>query len=39
MIAMGVFVLLLHFVALTWSKHGPDLTTLGNFVSSSDALA
>jgi MFS family permease len=33
-IAMGVFVLLLHFVALTWSKHGPDLTTLGNFLSN-----
>ena len=31
-IAMGVFVLLLHFVALTWSKIGPDLTTLGNFL-------
>jgi MFS family permease len=31
-IAMGVFVLLLHFVALTWSKHGGELTTLGNFV-------
>ena len=31
-IAMGVFVLLLHFVALTWGKHGPDLTTLGNFL-------
>lgn len=31
-IAMGVFVLLLHFVALTWSKVGPDLTTLGNFL-------
>jgi MFS family permease len=31
-IAMGVFVLLLHFVALTWSKHGADLTTLGNFL-------
>src|SRR6476646_7889513 len=31
-IAMGVFVLLLHFVALAWSKTGPDLTTLGNFV-------
>jgi MFS family permease len=29
---MGVFVLLLHFVALAWSKTGPDLTTLGNFV-------
>src|SRR5690348_13480342 len=31
-IAMGIFVLLLHFVALTWSKIGPDLTTLGNFL-------
>jgi MFS family permease len=31
-IAMGVFVLLLHFVALSWSKNGPDLTTLGNFL-------
>jgi len=31
-IAMGVFVLVLHFVALAWGKHGPDLTTLGNFV-------
>jgi MFS family permease len=31
-IAMGVFVVLLHFVALTWSKHGPDLTTLDNFI-------
>ena len=31
-IAMGVFVLLLHFVSLTWSKHGEDLTTLGNFL-------
>jgi predicted MFS family arabinose efflux permease len=31
-IAMGVFVLLLHFVALTWSKNGPDLTTLENFL-------
>ena len=29
---MGVFVLLLHFVALIWSKHGPDLTTLENFL-------
>jgi MFS family permease len=34
-IAMGVFVLLLHFVALTWSKqHGPELTTLGNFLAN-----
>ena len=31
-VAMGVFVLLLHFVALSWGKHGPELTTLGNFV-------
>jgi MFS family permease len=31
-IAMGIFVLLLHFVSLTWSKIGPDLTTLGNFL-------
>ena len=30
--AMGVFVLLLHFVALAWGKNGPELTTLGNFV-------
>ena len=31
-IAMGVFVLLLHFVALAWGKNDPRLTTLGNFV-------
>jgi MFS family permease len=31
-IAMGVFVLLLHFVALAWGKTGPELTTLGNFI-------
>jgi MFS family permease len=31
-IAMGVFVLLLHFVTLTWSKHDRGLTTLGNFL-------
>jgi MFS family permease len=31
-VAMGVFVLFLHFVALAWGKHGPELTTLGNFV-------
>jgi MFS family permease len=31
-IAMGVFVLLLHFVALSWSRNGPELTTLGNFL-------
>jgi MFS family permease len=33
-IAMGVFVLLLHFVALGWSKHGPELTTLSNFLAN-----
>jgi MFS family permease len=32
-IAMGLFVLLLHFVALSWVKHsGAGLTTLGNFL-------
>jgi MFS family permease len=31
-ILMGTFVLLLHFVALAWGKHGSELTTLGNFV-------
>jgi MFS family permease len=31
-VAMGVFVLLLHFVAFAWGKRGPDLTTLGNFI-------
>ena len=31
-IGMAVFVLLLHFVALAWSKNGSELTTLGNFV-------
>jgi MFS family permease len=31
-IAMGVFVLLLHFVALNWGDHGAELTTLGNFI-------
>jgi MFS family permease len=31
-IAMGVFVLMLHFIALAWGKHGAQLTTLGNFV-------
>jgi MFS family permease len=32
-IAMGVFVVLLHFVALSWVKHsGTGLTTLGNFL-------
>ncbi len=32
-IAMGVFVLMLHFVALSWVKHSDSgLTTLGNFL-------
>jgi MFS family permease len=31
-IAMGIFVLLLHFVALAWGKTGAELTTLGNFI-------
>jgi len=31
-IAMGLFVLLLHFVALDWGKTSSDLTTLGNFL-------
>jgi MFS family permease len=31
-IAMGVFVLMLHFIALAWGKNGPGLTTLGNFI-------
>jgi MFS family permease len=31
-IAMGVFVLLLHFVAANWGDHGVELTTLGNFL-------
>jgi predicted MFS family arabinose efflux permease len=31
-IFMGIFVLLLHFVSLTWGKHDVELTTLGNFL-------
>ena len=31
-IAMGVFVVLLHFVARAWGEHGAELTTLGNFI-------
>jgi len=31
-LGMAVFVLLLHFVSLAWSKSGADLTTLGNFI-------
>src|SRR3954447_10444832 len=32
-IAMGGFVLLLHFVSLAWDKHNDTLVTLGNFIS------
>jgi MFS family permease len=31
-VAMGIFVVLLHFVSLTWGEHGEELTTLGNFL-------
>jgi MFS family permease len=31
-IAMGAFVMLFYFVALSWSRHGPGITTLSNFV-------
>ena len=31
-IAMGVFVLLFHFITLAWGREGPELTTLGNFL-------
>ena len=31
-IAMGGFVLLLHFVSLAWDKHNDTLVTLGNFI-------
>src|SRR3954452_23851097 len=37
-IAMGIFVLLLHFVALSWDKHGTrELTTLGSFLTHPSA--
>lgn len=36
-IAMGAFVLLFYFVALSWSRHGPEITTLGNFLSHPSA--
>jgi MFS family permease len=32
-LAMGVFVVLLHIVAMNWGKHEVQLTTLGNFLS------
>ena len=31
-LAMSCFVIVLHFIALAWGKHGAELTTLGNFV-------
>ena len=31
-IGMGLFVVLLHFVAMAWGEHGAELTTLGNFL-------
>lgn len=31
-IVMGGFVLMVHFVALSWSRNGTELTTLGNFI-------
>lgn len=36
-IAMGAFVLLFYFVALSWHRHGTDITTLTNFVSHPSA--
>ncbi|MEP7130858.1 MAG: MFS transporter [Sphingomicrobium sp.] len=36
-IAMGGFVLLFYFVALSWSRHGPEITTLRNFLSHPSA--
>jgi len=31
-IVMGLFVLMLHFVTLSWVRHGRELTTLANFI-------
>lgn len=31
-LAMSCFVIVLHFIALSWGEHGEELTTLGNFV-------
>jgi MFS family permease len=36
-IAMGAFVLLFYFVALSWHRHGTSITTLTNFVSHPSA--
>ena len=36
-IAMGGFVLLFYFVALSWHRHGTEITTLTNFVSHPSA--
>lgn len=31
-LAMSCFVIVLHFIALSWGEHGQELTTLGNFI-------
>ncbi len=31
-IGMGMFILLFYFVALSWARHGTQITTLGNFL-------
>jgi MFS family permease len=36
-IAMGAFVLLFYFVALSWHRHGADITSLRDFVSRPSA--
>ena len=37
-LAMGAFVVMLHFVALSWARHnGGELITLGNFLAQSGA--
>ncbi|MEO7821067.1 MAG: MFS transporter, partial [Sphingomicrobium sp.] len=37
-LAMGAFVIMLHFVALSWAKHnGGELITLGNFLAQRGA--
>ena len=36
-IAMGAFVLLFYFVALSWHRHGGGITTLSNFVAHPSA--
>jgi MFS family permease len=36
-IAMGAFVLLFYFIALSWHRHGTDITSISNFVSHPSA--